>query len=63
MGQYSKAEPLFTQALQIRKEALGEDHPDYIQSLNNLAALYDSDGSILQDATAAPPGPADQEGN
>ena len=36
-GDYATAEPLFRQALEIRKEALGENHPDYATSLNNLA--------------------------
>ena len=40
MGQYEKAEPLYKQALEIRKRVLGEDHPDYASSLNNLALLY-----------------------
>jgi len=40
MEAYEKAEPLYLQALQIRKKALGEDHPGYAQSLNDLAALY-----------------------
>jgi CHAT domain-containing protein len=40
MGAYAKAEPLYRQAIEIRKNALGEDHPDYATSLNNLAVLY-----------------------
>ena len=40
MGRYDEAEPLYRQALEIRKAALGETHPDYAQSLNNLAVLY-----------------------
>jgi tetratricopeptide (TPR) repeat protein len=40
MGDYAKAEPLFQQALQIRKKALGPEHPDTANSLNNLASLY-----------------------
>ena len=40
MGQYEKAEPLYSQALEIRKRVLGEGHPDYALSLNNLAELY-----------------------
>jgi hypothetical protein len=45
MGLYDKAEPLYIQALLIRKKALGENHPDYAQSLNNLALLYKSTGA------------------
>ena len=40
MGAYDRAEPLYRQALEIRKKALGEGHPDYATSLNNLALLY-----------------------
>ena len=40
MGEYDRAEPLYRQALEIKKKALGEEHPDYANSLNNLAALY-----------------------
>ncbi len=40
MGDYAAALPLYRQALEIRRTALGEDHPDYAASLNNLARLY-----------------------
>ena len=40
MGAYDRAEPLYRQALEITKKALGEEHPDYATSLNNLAVLY-----------------------
>ena len=40
MGAYDRAEPLYRQALEIWKKALGEGHPDYAKSLNNLAGLY-----------------------
>jgi CHAT domain-containing protein/tetratricopeptide (TPR) repeat protein len=43
-GQYAKAEPFYEQALAIRKKSLGEAHPDYASSLNNLAVLYESQG-------------------
>lgn len=43
-GDYSKAEPLFIQALQIRKEVFGGKHPEYAASLNNLAHLYYNQG-------------------
>ena len=45
MGDYAKAEPLYRQALEIRKRALGENHPDYATSLNNLAGLYQAMGT------------------
>ena len=40
LGNYAAAEPLLRQALEIIRKALGEEHPDYAQSLNNLAMLY-----------------------
>ncbi|MCC5643872.1 tetratricopeptide repeat protein [Nostoc sp. CHAB 5824] len=39
-GRYSEAEPLYIQALALRRQLLGESHPDVAQSLNNLAYLY-----------------------
>nr|NCR60363.1 CHAT domain-containing protein [Microcystis aeruginosa LL13-06] len=41
---YSEAEPLYKEALAIRKQQLGDNHPDTATSLNNLAALYESQG-------------------
>ena len=35
-----KAEPLNRQAVDIMRAAQGEQHPDYAQSLNNLAQVY-----------------------
>ena len=43
-----QAEPLYKRALAIREKTLGPDHPDTAQSLNNLAALYDSQGQYVQ---------------
>jgi CHAT domain-containing protein/tetratricopeptide (TPR) repeat protein len=40
MSNYSKAEPLYIQALEVQKKVLGEEHPDYATSLSNLASLY-----------------------
>ncbi|MCU0570153.1 MAG: tetratricopeptide repeat protein, partial [Oculatellaceae cyanobacterium Prado106] len=39
-GRYSEAEPLYLQALEIRRSQLGNDHPYTASSLNNLATLY-----------------------
>ena len=39
-GNYDKAEPLYKRALVIRGQALGTEHPDVAQSLENLAGLY-----------------------
>uniref|UniRef100_UPI000A752B74 tetratricopeptide repeat protein n=1 Tax=Geitlerinema sp. PCC 9228 TaxID=111611 RepID=UPI000A752B74 len=43
-GRYEEAEPLYRQALEMRKRLLGEQHPDVATSLNNLAELYRSQG-------------------
>ena len=51
MGYYKAAEPYFKQALEIKKKALGEEHPDYASSLNNLGRLY----SDMGDYKAAEP--------
>ena len=39
-GQYNRAGPLFEQCLTWRKQELGEDHPLTIESLSNLANLF-----------------------
>ena len=39
-GRYEEAEPLYVDALRLHKEKLGEEHPDTIISMNNLAVLY-----------------------
>jgi hypothetical protein len=36
-GRYADADPLYKRALATWKKALGPDHPDVAQSLNNLA--------------------------
>src|SRR5262249_47920206 len=43
-GKYAEAEPLYQRALAIREQALGSQHPDVAQSLNDLAALYYAHG-------------------
>ncbi|MHC5727353.1 MAG: CHAT domain-containing protein, partial [Nostoc sp.] len=47
-GKYSEAIPLAERALAIRKQILGEEHPDVATSLNNLAFLYWGQGDINQ---------------
>ncbi|MBD2526353.1 tetratricopeptide repeat protein [Nostoc sp. FACHB-133] len=47
-GQYSEAEPLYKQALELRKRLLGENHPSFATSLNNLAGLYKSTGQYAK---------------
>lgn len=36
------------QALQMKRQLLGEEHPDVATSLNNLAGLYSSQGRYSQ---------------
>ncbi|NEQ29164.1 MAG: tetratricopeptide repeat protein, partial [Microcoleus sp. SIO2G3] len=43
-GRYSEAESLYVQALALRRQLLGEEHPNLASSLNNLAGLYRSQG-------------------
>ncbi len=40
LGEYVKAIEFGTQALNIRKQVLGESHPDYAASLSDLAGYY-----------------------
>ena len=47
-GRYTEAEPLFIQALDMRKKLLGAEHPDVASSLNNLALLYKSQGRYTE---------------
>jgi tetratricopeptide (TPR) repeat protein len=47
-GKYDRAIPLAKSALVIREKALGKDHPDVAQSLNNLAELYRNQGKYAQ---------------
>ncbi len=44
MGDYAAARPYYEQALAIRKEVLGEKHPDTATSLNNLGYLLQAMG-------------------
>ena len=48
MGDYARAERLYLQCKEIQKKALGEEHPDYAQTLNNLALLYQSMGDYAR---------------
>ena len=40
-GKLAEAGGLHVRALGIRRQALGEEHPDTASSLNNLAQVYD----------------------
>ena len=43
-NKYSRAESLMIRALKIRKDVLGQDHPDVLEIIGNLAALYNTQG-------------------
>ena len=43
-GRYGEAEPLLVEALIIRKQLLGSEHPEVATTLNNLALLYQTQG-------------------
>ena len=45
LGDYTKAEPLYREALRIARTALGEDDPDFAASVKDLASLYQAMGS------------------
>jgi predicted RNase H-like HicB family nuclease len=47
-GRYEDAEPLYLQALELRKRLLGDNHPAVATSLNNLALLYNSQGKYAE---------------
>ncbi|KOR31765.1 hypothetical protein TI05_11545 [Achromatium sp. WMS3] len=47
-GKYAEAVPLAKQALAISEQALGTNHPDVANGLNNLAALYTAQGQYQQ---------------
>jgi tetratricopeptide (TPR) repeat protein len=47
-GAYTKAEPLYVRALDIREKALGPNHPLVATSLNNLALLYKAQGAYAK---------------
>ena len=43
-GRDEDVEPLYDEALSIRRRVLGADHPDTASSLNNLAGLHYAQG-------------------
>ncbi|KAK9384173.1 hypothetical protein V1515DRAFT_624563 [Lipomyces mesembrius] len=43
-GWWKEAETLLVQVMKFRKTVLGEDHPDTLTSMNNLADLFNSQG-------------------
>jgi CHAT domain-containing protein/Tfp pilus assembly protein PilF len=47
-GRYAEAVPLAQQCAEIRKKALGQDHPEYGNSLSRLALLYEKTGQYAE---------------
>jgi CHAT domain-containing protein/Tfp pilus assembly protein PilF len=47
-GKYAAGVGPCRRAMEIRGELLGENHPDYAQSLNTLAALYEATGDYAK---------------
>ncbi len=45
-GDYGAAMPLFREALALRRENLGPEHPHYVQSLNALACVLSESGEV-----------------
>jgi tetratricopeptide (TPR) repeat protein len=45
---YALTERYWLEAKDIREKVLGEEHPNYITSLNNLVALYSDMGNYMQ---------------
>jgi hypothetical protein len=39
-GRWREAAELFVQVMETRKRVLGEEHPDTLISMNNLASTY-----------------------
>ena len=44
LGDYPQAEPHLERALMLRREGLGEEHPDTLTSINGLGTLYMYEG-------------------
>ena len=47
-ARYSQAAPLLRDALAIREDALGPEHPDTATALNNLANLFRDQGDYAE---------------
>ncbi len=47
-GKYDRAVIVAKKALEVAEQNAGPDHPDVARSLNNLAALYDTQGQYAQ---------------
>ena len=47
-GKYAQAEPLYTKVLEVQRRVLGEEHPDTLDTMDNLGALYWNQGKYAQ---------------
>lgn len=47
-GEYTKAEPLFALALEVRLRVQGAEHADTLNTMNNLAGLYRDQNQLAQ---------------
>ena len=47
-GKYAEAEKMYQQALELRKAALGDDHPSTLANMNNLAIVYEQQGKYAE---------------
>jgi tetratricopeptide (TPR) repeat protein len=48
MGDDARAEPLLHEVVEIRRRILGEEHPRYLHSLQDLAEFYRSRNDLTQ---------------
>ena len=48
MGQLEEARPLLGEALQARRETLGDRHPDTLNSIGSMADLLRTTGSLAE---------------
>ncbi len=46
LGLYPEAQRQVERALELRRQSLGDNHPDTLISMNSLASLYESQGKI-----------------
>ena len=45
-GKFAEAEPYYREALEKRRRVLGEEHPDTLVSINNMATLLEKQGRL-----------------
>ena len=46
-GRYAEAEPVYVEALDIQRRVLGEEHPNTLATMINLAGLYEAQGEAV----------------